>query len=54
MILRMERNQRKTAIQSLVTRLSAQQAPEGLISALGYLKEDQFADATLKVLENDM
>lgn len=54
MILRMDSNQRKTAVYSLVTRLRAQQAPDGLVAALSYLEDDDFAQATLKVLENDL
>ena len=51
MILRMERKQRKSAVQSLVVRLQVQQAPAGLVAALSSLEDDAFADATLKVLE---
>ena len=54
MILRMDSNQRKTAVYSLVTRLKAQKAPEGLVMALSYLEDDDFAQATLQVLENDL
>lgn len=54
MILRMEPKQRQAAVQSLVIRLKTQGAPGGLIAALGYLEDDEFANATLKVLENNV
>lgn len=54
MILRMDSTQRKTAVHSLVIRLKSQNAPEGLISALAFLEDDGFAEATLKVLEQDL
>lgn len=54
MILRMDTKQRQTAVHSLEIRLKSQQAPEGLISALSYLKDDQFAEATRKVLEQNL
>lgn len=54
MILRMDSGQRKTAVQSLVIRLKSQSAPQGLISALAFLEDDDFAAATLKVLEQDL
>ncbi len=54
MILRMEHGQRRSAVRSLVARLTAQNAPNGLISALADLEDDSFAEATLKVLEIDL
>lgn len=54
MILRMEQEQRKSAIRSLVARLRTQNAPAGLIDALASLEDDALADVTLKVLEKDL
>ncbi len=54
MILRMEHNQRRSAVRSLTARLSIQNAPSTLISALADLEDDSFAEATLKVLEDNL
>lgn len=53
MILRMDSNQRKTAIVSLVQRLKLQQAPPGLVQGLAQLENDDLAATALRLLEEE-
>lgn len=52
LILRMDTFQRRAAIGSLITRLRLQQAPEGLITGLSQLEDDNFAATALALLED--